>query len=306
MKIYGHKFLIMSHFYGLICHIAEQRQLIYWKSIKPNYFHILGSAEDAKDAVQEVLANFISSKNKEIENEIGYLIKGVINQSINIKKKKKKIIHDKIWLPEPVATENADDNLNREEIISYSMLVLLEKLNPKERAVFILKEAFDYSHKDIASILNLTIENARKLLSRAKNKLDSYKQAYALFPTAAAPSSYLENYIRVIKTGDTKALVKLLSEDISVAADGGDKVQVIRALTFGKLAASNLLVFVYKTFQKSQTIRLRMVNHQPALLFYQDDELVTCQVFDLEKNTLKIKHIYSVLDTDKLKMLTIS
>ena len=108
----------------------------YQHILFPYAYNILGSSDDAKDAVQEVLLKYISSERKEVENVKGYLVKGVINQSINLKNRKKKIVSDKVWLPEPVATENADGNLQRDEIISYSMLVLLERLNPKERAVF--------------------------------------------------------------------------------------------------------------------------------------------------------------------------
>jgi len=143
----------------------------YQNKLFPYAYNITGSSEDAKDAIQDVLIKHFSSKNKNIENETGYLIRAVVNQSINIKKRRDKINLDKIWLPEPISTEKADDNINREEIISYSILVLLEKLTPKERAVFILKKAFDYSHKDIAETVDLTTENSRKLLNRAKTKL---------------------------------------------------------------------------------------------------------------------------------------
>ena len=277
----------------------------YQNKLFPYAYNILGSSDDAKDAVQDVLVNFISAQKKDIENVTGYLIKSVINQSINIKNRKKKITSDKIWLPEPIATENADTNLNREEIISYSMLVLLEKLNPRERAVFILKEAFDYSHKEISAILDCTVENARKLLSRAKNKLADHKQASNLFSPVSAPPSFLKNYVKIIKNGDTQALKKLLSNDISVAADGGNEIKVIRELTLGKSAASNLLFFVYKTFQKSWIIKVTKVNHQPALLFYQNNVIANCQVFELEENN-KIKHIYSILDPEKLKILSVA
>ncbi len=276
----------------------------YQNKLFPYAYNILGSSDDAKDAVQDVLTNYVSSKKNNVENVMGYLIKGVINQSINIKNRKKKIISDRMWLPEPVATEKADSNLQREEIISYSMLVLLEQLSPKERAVFILKEAFDYSHKDIALTLDCTIENARKLLSRAKNKLDDTKSEYRLFARSNVSPAYLENYINIIKSGDTKALEKLLSRDISISADGGGKIKVVSELTIGKFPTSELLFFVYQKFQESQTIQFATVNHQPALLFFQGHQLVNCQVFDLEDNGIKIRSIYSILDPDKLKTLS--
>ena len=148
----------------------------YQKTLFPYAYNILGSSEDAKDAIQDVMTKYISAPKEEIENEVGYLIRGVINQSINIKSRNKKITTVKAWLPEPIATENADRDINRNEIISYSMLVLLEYLNPKERAAFILKEAFDYSHEEIANTLSISIENSRKLLSRGKTRLETPKE----------------------------------------------------------------------------------------------------------------------------------
>ena len=80
------------------------------------------------------------------------------------------------WLPEPIATEEADKAVRLNDIAAYSLLILLEKLNPKERAVFILKEGFDYAHEEIADVLSTTVESSRQLLSRAKRKLDKDKQ----------------------------------------------------------------------------------------------------------------------------------
>ena len=271
----------------------------YQKTLFPYAYNILGSAEDAKDAVQDVIVRYISMPKKDIENETGYLIKGVINQSINIKNRNKKITTDKAWLPEPLATETADSDINRNEIISYSMLVLLEYLNPKERAAFILKEAFDYSHEEIAGTLSISVENSRKLLSRAKGKLDTSKEKIDEAPLSA--SAYLENYINVIKNGDTKALEKLLSEEILYTADGGGKVNVVREITTGVQATSELLFYLYNTYQQLYEIKYHTINHQPALLFYKDGKLTNCQVFEFEATNQKIRRIYSVVDPDKLK-----
>ena len=69
------------------------------------------------------------------------------------------------WLPEPVATEGADHDLHQKDILSYSLMVLMEKLDARQRAIFILKEAFDYDHEEIARLLDISVENSRKILS---------------------------------------------------------------------------------------------------------------------------------------------
>ena len=98
----------------------------YQDKLFPYAYNILGSSEDAKEAVQDVLEKYFSTKKAGIENPKGYLIKAVINQSINIKQRKQRISSKSIWLPEPIATESSDDHLHSEDIIAYSMLVLLE------------------------------------------------------------------------------------------------------------------------------------------------------------------------------------
>jgi RNA polymerase sigma factor (sigma-70 family) len=271
----------------------------YQRTLFSYAYNILGSSEDAKDAIQDVMTRYLASPQKEIENEKNYLIKGVINQSINIKKKKQRIAGDPMWLPEPVATENADAGINREEIISYSMMVLLENLNPRERATFILKEAYDYSHEDIAQALSITVENSRKLLSRAKSKLAS--PAKPVQDTSIDTKAYLENYITVIKGGDMKSLEKLLAQEVTVITDGGGKVSIVREFTKGWQATAGLMFYVYTNYQQQSTAKLSFINHQPAILFYNDGVLTNCQIFEIDSNTQKIVHIYSMVDHDKLK-----
>lgn len=271
----------------------------YQKRLFPYAYNILGSIDDANDAIQDVITKYISASKHGIENEIGYLIKAVINQSINIKKRNQKIEGNSMWLPEPVATEKADSNLQREEIISYSILVLLENLKPKERAVFILKEAFDYSHQEIAETLSFSIENSRKLLSRAKKILDGID--INSYPSSSVATDFLQKYIDIIKDGNVNALEKILSEDILVKTDGGGKVAIVSELVVGLKATIDLMMYVYDTYQKSFVIVSNTVNHQPALLFYNNGKLVNCQVFELEENLPKIKSIYSIVDPDKLK-----
>ncbi len=265
----------------------------------PYAYNILGSSEDAKDIVQDTLFKFLSIDKRHIKNEVGFLIKSVINQSINVKKNKRTISVDRIWLPEPISTEMADDNINKDEILSYSMLTLLEKLSAKERAVFILKESFDYSHQEIAETIGFTIENSRKLLSRAKTKLNTDHNTNS--KTYQPDTSQLRHYIEAMKSGDVTTLEKLLSRDILLAADGGDNVKVVKALTTGKADVSKLLLYVFRAFLNGLEIKICAVNHQPAILYYKNGDLNNCQVFELEKQ--KIKGIYSIVDPLKLKSL---
>ena len=270
----------------------------YQKKLFPYAYNILGSSDDAYDVIQDVMIKYMSGGKTDLVNERAYLIKSVVNRSINLKKRNKRIRQQGMWLPDPIATEEADRDIKRKEIASYSLLVLLEYLNPKERAVFILKEAFDYSHEEIAETLSISTAHSRKLLSRGKSEL---KMGNQFFKTASdATSAYLQEYILYIKNGDVKALANLLSKEISLKADGGAKIKVVSEQTTGVPSVIDLLLYLYKQYQHEYTIKLQTANHQPALLFYDKGTLVNCQIFEIDTRSSTISNIFSVVDPEKL------
>ncbi|MGZ6523439.1 MAG: sigma-70 family RNA polymerase sigma factor, partial [Bacteroidia bacterium] len=235
-------------------------------------YNILGSYEDAKDVVQEAYLNFSNMANETIENKKAYLVRTVINLSINQKKRQKKLVqqYPGEWLPEPVATEKADMAITRKEILSYSLMVLLEKLNPKQRAVFILKEAFDYDHKEIAAVLDITEEYSRKIFSRAKLELKEPKTV----DSAVIPKDYLDKYIDVIYKADTRQLENFLQNDITIISDGGGKVAAAINPVSGKKAVMKFLLGINKKFYGREGIRIEKsnINHHPAILYYQNNK----------------------------------
>jgi RNA polymerase sigma-70 factor (ECF subfamily) len=273
----------------------------YQHILFPYAYNILGSAEDAKDAIQDVLSHYIESPREGVENEKNYLIKSVINHSINLRNRRKKVNYGEVWLPEPVATEAADTNVNLKDIVSYSLLILLEQLNPKERAVFILKEGFGYSHQEISEVLSGTVELSRKLLSRAKSKLNQSKHP-AKLTREPVPSEILEKYVNTIRGGDTERLEDLLAEDITFFADGG-KLNVVKKICTGMHEVADLLIYVFNKYQTGARIVATEVNHQSALLYYVDGKMLSCQVLEISPDSGEIIQINTVIDPDKLKSI---
>jgi RNA polymerase sigma factor (sigma-70 family) len=271
----------------------------YQTELFPYAYNILGSIDDARDVIQDVIANHLESNPDNINNESAYLIKSVINKSINLKKRSKKMV-GQTWLPEPIATENADQKINSQEIISYAMLVLLEYLKPKERAVFLLKQAFDYSHEEIAEIFSITAETSRQLLSRAKNTLKKHGSDFNLKTTSSF--DVLSKYVDIIRKGDVKMLEEMLAGSITAVADGGKKRKMVREFTSGAKAVAALAV-KGSEFLKKCRLEFVKLNHLPTLLFYIGDKLIFCQIFDVEADTGKIKNFYVVADPRKLKHL---
>lgn len=263
-------------------------------------YNILGSFEEAKDVVQDVMLERLNRDGNPIENEKAYLTRSAINRAINAKNRQKKMLsgYPGNWLPEPVATERADHQLHQKDILSYSLMILLEKLDARQRAVFILKEAFDYDHEEIARVLDISVENSRKILSRAKKELKTVKKNSG---STKIQADYLDNYIEIISSGDIKKLEQLLSDDIVLVSDGGGKAVAAQHPLVGKETALQFLSGIYKKFYQSSRIEKIFVNHHPALLFYEEGKLVTCQVLELQNG--KIHRAYFLRNPDKLVSL---
>ena len=266
----------------------------------PFAYNILGSHQDAKDVIQEVMLERLRHENLDVENEKAYLARAVINRAINWKNKQSKKIaqYPGTWLPEPVSTDSADGELHQKEILSYSLLVLMEKLDAKSRAVFILKEAFDYDHEEIASVLGISPQNSRKILSRARKHLKAGE------PVAATPkisAGYLEHYITIIRSGDTRELEALLHKEIVASSDGGGKATAARHPIIGKDSVLRFLSSIYRNIYRDAVIAAVMLNHQPALLYFKNGRLDTCQILELQDE--QVIRIYFMRNPDKLSML---
>lgn len=264
-------------------------------------YNIVGSYEDAKDLVQDVIEKFITLDKSNIRDESNFLIKSTINHSINFKNRhsKKEVFGE--WLPEPVSFDNAETKLIKEQTAGYTMLVLLENLNPKERAVFILKEGFSYSHSEISELLDISQDNSRQLLSRAGKQLKdiSYMPDNV---SSAINSDVLKKYQKALNESKIKDLESLLVNDIKLTADGGKKVKVVKATEVGKTATATLLAYVQQQFLSDKTFSFHNFNHQPAICFWQNDKLYNCQILSID-NQGQIQQIYSIVDPVKLKNL---
>ena len=270
--------------------------------LKTYAYNILGSYEDAKDVVQDAYLKFSNMDTQAIENKKAYLVRTVVNLSINLKQKQKKFLpqYRGEWLPEPIATEKADTAIRRKEILSYSLMVLLERLNAIKRAVFILKEAFEYDHKEIAEVLNITEENSRKIFSRAKLDLKDAKPAHS----RSASEDYLNKYLEVIYNGDTGRLENLLQHDVTAISDGGGKASAALQPLSGKVKVTKFLFGIYKKFYRTtEEARIEQcsINYHPALLYYHNNKLLTCQIFDFKNGN--ISRIWFIRNPDKLQSL---
>lgn len=184
-------------------------------------YRVLGDVSDAEDVVQDAWIRWQRTDRSVVANPGGFLTAIATRLAINVatSARVRKETYPGPWLPEPVDT-SADPTLGAEnaEALETAVLVLLERLGPEQRAAYVLREAFEYDYASIAEILNVSPPNARQLVSRAKNHVQSNRRAPV---DPAQHRRLLTAFVDAAKRGHVTTLERLLAEDVVSTSDGG-------------------------------------------------------------------------------------
>lgn len=269
----------------------------------PYAYNILGSMPHAEDITQDVLAHFFTSGHDHVKNTEGYLVRSVVNRAINEKNQLRNRLeqYPGDWLPIPVSThEYIYDGVDKPRILNYSLMVLLEKLNTLERAVFILKNFFDFSHPDIAGMLDIKEDRSRQLLKRAKEKIEFRKGARR--PLGQKDKELLQDLAEAMAGPDLTAIKRLLTDKTEAVSDGGPHVSAARNVLVGPDRIAKLLKAIStKYFLPGTEVELTVLNHQPAVLYRQKGRVYRALILETEGDS--VRHIYIVVNPDKLQRL---
>ena len=202
-----------------------------FQSLRPHLFSVayrmLGSASDAEDVVQDAWLRAASAP-AALESARAWLTTVVTRLCLDRLKSARARREEYVgpWLPEPVPTgavDSADTMLSRHESVTMAFLVLLESLSPLERAVFLLREVFDYEYADIAQITGRDEAACRQLFSRAKKHISDHRPRFPASPEAHA--KMVGRFMEACLAGDMDGLMSLLAEDVTAWSDGGGKVR---------------------------------------------------------------------------------
>ncbi|MER5529786.1 RNA polymerase sigma factor SigJ [Streptomyces sp. NPDC002677] len=191
-------------------------------------YRLLGSASEAEDAVQETYLRWQAADTGRIEVPEAWLTKVLTNLCLNqlTSARARRETYVGQWLPEPLLAGDPmlgpADTAERRESVSYAVLTLLERLTPGERAVYVLREAFDYPHREIARILDITEAASQQTFHRARKHVAAGK-ARAEVDEAAA-RRIIGEFLAAATSGRTEPLVRLLTEDAVAIGDGGGQV----------------------------------------------------------------------------------
>lgn len=276
-------------------------------------YRLLGSASEAEDAVQETYLRWQAADLDRIEVPEAWLTKVLTNLCLNqlTSARARRETYVGQWLPEPLLDGDPllgpADTVEQRESVSYAVLTLMERLAPNERAVYVLREAFDYPHREIAAILEISESASQQILHRAKQHLAAGRSRTEV--DEATARRIVDEFIAAATSGQTDSIVRLLTADAISVGDGGGKVPARTAAVEGGLAVARYLRGLFKP---SEAKRLYVggraevyawpVNGEPALVVTVNDEVIGVLCIDVTADG--ITAVRTQANPDKLTRAT--
>lgn len=259
-------------------------------------YRMLGSAAEAEDAVQDTYLRWANADTQHIENAQAWLTKVLTNLCLTRlgSARARREAYPGTWLPEPVHTGPGADvpaDVERADSVSLAMLVLLERLTPAQRAVFVLREAFDYPHAEIAEVLDISPTNSAQLYRRARSQLDEHRQRFE--PSTERARLVVERFLDAARGGDLGALERLLAEDVTATADGGGRLPAARNTITGADKVARYLLGTLGAVGRIPTLEVRIdeVNGSPTALAVSGNYLLGVVSLDIWEGSVVAVHV---------------
>jgi RNA polymerase sigma-70 factor (ECF subfamily) len=265
-------------------------------------YRMLGSVAEAEDAVQDTYLRWHDRSDKsDIANIEAYLVTVTTRLCLDHLKsaKVKRESYIGPWLPEPLITGSHSEPEAQKELadtLSYAFMMLLERLNPTERAVYILREAFDFKHEEIAEVLGRNAAYSRQVSRRAKANLGQYEKRFEC--TDEDQDRLFGRFIEASGGGDLQPLFDMLADDIVLYSDGGGKVLAALRPLHGKERIIRFLRRILQQQGPDIEVNLCRVNGQPAIRQCLHGEVTG--VITLHFVQGKVAQLFVVRNPDKL------
>ena len=258
-------------------------------------YRMTGSVMEAEDAVQEAYLRWQRASEDEVRSPSAYLSKVVTRLCID-RLRSARVRREQYvgpWLPEPVLGEQAD----LEDSLSMAFLVLLESLTPVERAVFLLREVFDYEYAEIASLVGKGEANCRQISRRARQSVAARRPRFESSPQQE--ERLMEGFLEASLSGDMEALLELLSDDVTLYSDGGGKTRAALRPVYGADNVARFLTGILRNIPPGFAVRQTRVNGRPGLVGYFGDGSPQ-SVVSIEVAEGSIRAIRLVVNPEKL------
>ncbi|MDI9893271.1 RNA polymerase sigma-70 factor [Rhodococcus sp. IEGM 1381] len=266
-------------------------------------YRMLGCAAEAEDVVQDVWLKWHATDRTAVRNSLAFLTTVTTRSAINVTQSARVRRESYIgpWLPEPIDTR-ADPAMGAasDAAVELAVLVVLERLPARERAAYVLREAFDYPYGQIADIVETTETNARQLVTRARRHLADAR------PTPVDSDHHhrlLDAFLAAAKEGDLAALEKILAQDVVSLSDGGGKVNAAaRIPVAGRSRVATFIAAFSSHFWTGATTTFAEVNGRAAVLITRDAALSTLLTIDAFEDG--IGTVLRVMNPEKLNALS--
>jgi len=263
-------------------------------------YRLLGSAADAEDVVQQAYLRWAGAR--DVREPAAFLTTVVsrlcLDELRSARVRRERYVGP--WLPEPVASAELGplETAEQRAQVSYAALLLLERLTPQERAVCVLRDAFDYPYRTIAEVVGLSDAHCRQLHRRARARLAEGRARFAV--PAERHAELTLRLFAAAAAGEVAALEQLLAADVVVLSDGGGAVSAARRPVTGRNRAARFLAGIAARRGPIE-VRLAEVNGAPALLTLEAGRLVAVAV--AEPGPDGIRALYLSVAPDKLRRL---
>ena len=267
-------------------------------------YEILGSATEADDVLQDSYLRWSGVDLAQVRDTKAYLAQLVTRQALNTLRSQARRREDYVgpWLPEPLLLDDASSDVVLAESVSMAMLVVLETLSPDERAVFVLREVFGFSHDEIASAVGKSATAVRQMAHRAREHVQSRRKRFE--PVDPGKSEQITTqFLVAAATGDLDGLMAMLAPDVVFTSDSDGKVSAARRPVLGAEKVARLLIGLISRAGEEYTAQLASYNSAPAVIVYRDDQ--PDSVFLIEVIDGKITNFYAMRNPEKLASVTV-
>ncbi|GIJ35547.1 RNA polymerase sigma-70 factor [Micromonospora sediminimaris] len=262
-------------------------------------YELLGSAADAEDVLQETWLRWVDVDLGRVRDQRAYLVRITTRQALNRLRtmRRRKEAYVGSWLPEPLLTApDVADDVELAESVSMALMLVLETLSPTERAVFVLRDAFDVSYDEIAAAVGRSPAAVRQIAHRARQHVNARRPRDVVSPgeTRAA----LESFQRAVETGDLQALLDVLAPEVVLVADGGGVRQAVPNPIVGADKVARMIVGGLRKVPGRLTAAATSLNGSAALVVQLDGELDGVMAVRVGKTG--IAGLYYVRNPEKL------
>jgi RNA polymerase sigma-70 factor (ECF subfamily) len=271
-------------------------------------YPMTGSVTEAEDLVQEALLRLERARQSGVvvESPKAYLAATTTRLAIDHLRsaRARRVSYVGTWLPEPIVTdlhESPEHMAELSDSLSMAFLVLLESLSPVERAVFLLREVFDYPYEDIAQIVDKSEANCRQINGRARQHVGAHRARYEA--STEHSEALVRSFLAAARDGDLDQLVELLAADVALYGDGGGKATAIRQPLYGRDRVATFLIALFEQAPRlGVTVEAVLVNGGPGIITY-DPQGKIISVLSLEILDGVIQTVCGIVNPDKLQHL---